>query len=504
MNNVSMRLPKQFLLAQMPFTELPDWRHIEYLGWWLSLAPEVPLIKIQDCNGSTIGLIIGWCIWRGRLLQEGDTIRSLEQTEGIAKEYEEWGGRFVYFLEHKKQLAAITDAAGMMSLVYSEEKRILASTPAVMQRFGTLEHDEKMCRAFSGGKPEKWFPFGITPYRGVRRLLPNHRLTLQDWRNERFFPRPDGEGLRGDPQVDIDSVARSIAQWVRENIKALVEAGHNVAHLTGGFDSRMVLAASRDYVPDMRFQTVSMPDKRVRLDCHIAAGIARKFDLDYRALQFLPPSEPEVSEWLQRTGHCIEDTVAAFCTTARVYNSHCHEITGTCGEAMRVPYWYSGDDQRQSLNAREFMHRFEIVENEITRKLTDEWLAALPPGTSVGNALDIAYVEQRVACWAGPSMFGHDIALPSISPFSSARYYRAILSIPESLRARNLLAPAFVNHLWPELLKIPVNRAGGLAKLRFLSQEIRLILPVEARDHIKRFLQLFQNTGHGSLKKFRS
>ena len=497
-----MRLPKQYLLAKKPFYDLPDWRQFQYLGWWLSLAPEIPLIKVCNSNGDTVGLLIGWLIFRGRLLQDGDTISSAKQTDGVAQEYDELSGRFVYFFQFRNKLATITDAGGMMSLVYDAKRAMLASTPAMIQQFEKLERDEKLCRAFAGGKAEKWLPFGITPYCGVRRLLPNHRLTLANWREERIFPRANGDGVCGSQQNDLESVVRFIAGRVGDNIDALVNAGHNVAHLTGGYDSRMVLAAARKSLRSMRFQTVSVADVRTQLDCHIAAGLARKFGLNYRLLDFIPPSETEVEQWLQRTGYCVEDTVAAFCTTARVHNSHCHEITGTCGEAMRAPYWYSGDDQRKTLSASEFLRRFEVVENPVTLAFTEQWLAELPPGISVGNTLDIAYVEQRVACWAGPSMFGHDIPYPSISPFNNFGYYKAILSLPEELRARNLLCPAFFNHLWPELLQTPFNRAGGLAKLRFLSQELRLMLPIELRDHIKRLLQRLRGGESGALKKF--
>ncbi|WP_226666455.1 hypothetical protein [Microbulbifer aggregans] len=496
-----MQLPKQFLLAKTPRAELPGWRKMEYLDWWLSLAPEVPLIRVRNSSGCDIGLLLGWVLWRGRLLADGDTVESSAQKQGLPEEYDEYGGRFIFLFPHNGDLAAVTDPGGLMSLVYSAERGIAASTPAAMQLLGELQWDEKIRQAFSGGKREQWYSFGATPYAGVQRLMPNHRLTLSDFRSTRFFPLPEGDGLRGNPEIDTQSVAKSIAQCLRTNVKALVDAGHNVAHLTGGFDSRMVLAASRDFRTKMRFQTVAVDDPRTRLDCHIAAQIAREFSLEYRKLPFVPPAEGEIEQWLARTGGCIEDTVASFCTTARVYNSYCHEITGTCGESMRTAYWYSGDEQKETLSARELMRRCEFVENEVTENLAKQWLASLPSGISVGNALDIAYVELRLGCWAGPSMYGHDIALPSISPFNCGRYYKALLSLPEPLRAQNRLCHLLIQYLWPELLRFPINRARGLAKLLFLQQEIRLMLPAELRDHIKRLLHGLRGRDREVLEK---
>ncbi|WGL18232.1 hypothetical protein PVT68_08035 [Microbulbifer bruguierae] len=500
-----MQLPKQFLLAKAPLTGFPSWRKIPLFDWWLSLAPEVPLVRVRNKNGRETGLLFGWILWRGRLLKNGDVIqwREPEQDNGLAAEYDELGGRFVYLFKCRNQLSAVTDPGGLMSLVFSTEGSMAASSPAVIRLVEELDENARITRAFSCAVRELWYPFGVTPYTGIQRLLPNHRLNLSDRCSIRYFPQPQGEGLHGNPQVDVESIAVNIAQWVRGNVRALVESGHNVAHLTGGFDSRMVLAASREFLPEMRFQTISMRDSRTRLDCHIAARIARQFGLDYRQLPFVAPADCEIEQWLERTGHCIKDTVAALCASARVYNTHCHEITGTCGEAMRTPYWYNGDEKRQSLSPREFLHRLEINENEVTVQLSREWLASLPSGMSVGNILDIAYTELRLGCWAGPSMYGHEIALPSISPFNSLRYYKALLSLPETERARQQLCRAVVNTLWPELLRYPFNRAHGLAKLRFLQQELRLMLPVKLRDHIKRQIRALGNGDSDLLEKLR-
>ncbi|AQQ68731.1 hypothetical protein Mag101_14640 [Microbulbifer agarilyticus] len=503
----TMHLPKQYLIAKQPVSALSGWRSIEYLGWCLSLAKEVPLITVEDLDGNLVGRIIGWVIWQGKLLQDGDVIQSTNQTDGVAVEYDAFCGRFVYLYALHQQLAAITDAGGMMSLVYSAELDAAAATPAALQMIQELEFDQITFDALTAGAPKKWLPFGVTPYHGVARLLPNHRLTLRDWRVERIYPYPVSASDRNinvkdsvdsiHPSTpyssaapidgsDIDNVTGMIAGWVKQNIAALVHAGHNVAHLTGGVDSRMILAASRDLCDQMRFQTVSADDVGTRLDNHIAGRIARKFGLNYSTVQFQQPTDEEVHAWRQRTGHCVEDAVTQLCTTARMHNNHCHEMTGTCGEALKSPYWYPGDENLATLTTQGLLRRFEFPENDVTTRLAEAWIAEFPAVISAGNLLDLAYIELRLGCWAGPSMFGHDIPFPSISPFNSARYYRAILSVSEKVRAQGDLIPAVYRHLWPELLDTPFNRATGLAKLLFLSEEIRRMLPVEFKDQIKR------------------
>ncbi|MBY6212897.1 asparagine synthetase B family protein [Microbulbifer agarilyticus] len=492
----AMHLPKQYLIARQPISELSGWRNVEYLGWCLSLSKEVPLISVENLEGELIGRIIGWVIWQGKLLQDGDTIQSTNQADGIAVEYEAFCGRFVYLYPLQRQLAAITDAGGMMSLVFSTDLEAAASTPAALQMIQELHFDQVTFDALTAGRPKKWLPFGVTPYHGVKRLLPNHRLTLSDWNIERTYPHlanVDGKHIESSLShtpssdgFDVENVTGLLAGWVKQNVKALVNAGHNVAHLTGGVDSRMILAASRELSEQMRFQTVSADDAGTRLDNHIAGRIARKFGLNYSTLPFEQPTDADIQAWRQRTGYCVEDAVTQLCTTARIHNNHCHEMTGTCGEALKSPYWYPSDEDLSTLTTQGLLRRFEFPENDITRKLADAWIGEFPANISAGNLLDFAYVELRLGCWAGPSMFGHDVPFPSISPFNSARYYRAILAIPEKTRARGDLIPAVYRHLWPELLDTPFNRASGFAKLLFLSEEIRRMLPVEFKDQIKR------------------
>ncbi|WP_193163697.1 hypothetical protein [Microbulbifer hainanensis] len=493
---------KQFILARQPL-DLPGWRQIGCRDWWLSLAGNVPLVTLRDTAGAELGYLVGWVIFRGRLLADGDSITSRQQTDGMIDEYDELGGRFVYFVTHGSELAVLTDAAALMPVVYNADQQLLASTPSIMSLLEPQQWDESVKRTFLGGKGEVWYPFGVTPYVGVRRLLPNHRLDLGSWNAERLFPLAAGPGLRGDASCNVEEAVARIAKLLNDNLYALVNQGHDVIHLTGGFDSRMVLAAASNIRNRVQLQTVKLDGDPNRLDCHIASKLARRFSLRHRLIPFVRPTVEEVEAWLQRSGYCVEDVVTTMCATARVHDQKRHEITGTCGEALRAPYWYAGDEHCEDLTIVELLQRFEIVVNDETKRLCKGWLDGLPAGMSVGNLLDLAYVELRVACWAGPSLYGHDILLPSISPFSSGAYYKTILSVPEPQRINNNLARMLVSNLWPELLPIPVNRAQGLDKLRFIRQEIRRTIPIEIRDRIKRLLQSLRVEG-SPLEKYQS
>ncbi|GAA5525531.1 hypothetical protein Maes01_02101 [Microbulbifer aestuariivivens] len=484
-----MNYPKQFALASRPLKELPGWKHTQLDCWWLSVAREVPVIKVVGEQGQLLSVVIGWSILRGRLLQDGESITSRCVEDGAPDCYNEICGRFICFSFTGGDVLVRTDPGGLLGLVYNSGQQILASSPAILELLAPQREDPEVRRALSGGKGEVWYPMGVTPYVGVQRLLPNHALALGNWSVQRVFPLPGGRGRRSDPGCNPQESIARIGEILKANVKALVDDGHFIAHLTGGRDSRMILAASRDWHQQMQFQIIAMDQYYCQLDCQIAADIAEQFDLNFRQLPFLKPSSEEVTGWLQRVGGCVEDTVAALCKTVRVNDSNSHEITGTCGEALRAPYWYPGDDVLTALTAEGLLNRMDIVINPYTLALADKWLAGMPADMSAGNILDLAYSEIRAACWAGPTVYGHEQLLPSISPFNCGDYYREILDLPETFRLGKKAVPAVVAYLWPELAAIPYNRARGLGKLRFIRQEIRLALPIELRDWMKRTLQ---------------
>lgn len=484
-----MDYPKQFSLASRPLNQLSGWKHCQLRDWWLSVARDVPVLKVFDERGEFLSLIIGWVICRGRLMHDGDSITARMIEHGAPDIFDELCGRFVCFSIQGEEVLVRTDPAAMMGVVYNPGQQILASSPTILSHFEEQQPDPEVRGALAGGRGEVWFPLCLTPYLGVRRLLPNHALALNSWTVKRVFPLPGGTGRHGDPGLEPEKAIARLGDILRTNIKALLDDGHRIAQLTGGRDSRIVLAASREWHQQMQFQTVVLDQYSCRLDCHIAADIAERFDLNYRQLPFIKPSKEELAGWLHRVGHCVEDTVASMCTTARVHDSQSHELTGTCGEALRAPYWYSSDADLHSLSAESLLNRMGLTINPFTVGLAEKWLAGLPEGMSVGNVLEFAYAEIRAAGWAGPTLYGHELSLPSISPFNCGQYYREILAIPESYRGDKKVIPALMDYLWPELGQIPFNRARGLAKLRFLRQEIRLAMPIHLRDKIKRLIQ---------------
>lgn len=494
-----MVLPKQFLISADAKAPFLDWQQKQVCGRYLAYAPELSLIVVTDGQQVITGYLLGWVIYQGRLLADGDRIVAEVEPARVGSDFDELCGRFIYLYESAGALCVVTDAGGLLPLVFSKRLGLAASSPAVLAQVATLTENRPARQRFSREGGPQWFPFATTPYEGVTRLLPNHRLSLGTWQCERIYPvfSATGTGVEGSLPAASDGEANSgvlvsaIATAVRTNMRALVHAGHNCAHLTAGCDSRMVLAAAHGLQGDMEFHTVDAGDAVSGLDSHTAVRLAEKFQFRQRPIPFIEPTVEQRRSWLARTGHCIDDAVSRLTATVERYESDRHVITGTCGEVARAYYWHAGDSRQQGISVDELLVRMKITPDDFIRGLAQQWLAPLErlPRSTI---LDLAYIEQRLGCWAGPAVYGHRVPYPSLSPFNSRGIYTAILALPAPYREQGRFVQDFIGQLWPELLQLPFNRASGLARLRFLRAELRALLPSGLRIAllaIKRWLR---------------
>lgn len=492
-----MEYPKQYLLSTTPTSPFEDWRKREFGPWWLHHAPDLPLIRVEDALGNEIGLLFGWVIFRGCLLADGETLSSQHQCEGVANEYDELAGRFNYLYLFRDEFFLLTDASGLLSPVYSAECQALASTPTLLRQVASLQRDEAVWAAFSEGQSQVWYPFGLTPFSGVRRVLPNHRLSLSSWEVRRVFPAPPQVLAYRRQRNEVLQAVMEIAESIKANVDALIDAGNHLVNLTAGHDTRMVLAACRPYLTKCQFQTVAVDSHRAKLDGHVASELARRFELKYRQLPVVKPSIQELDEWQQRIGECVTDRSAQLCATAKRYGRYMHEIDSAGGELCRGARWLAGDDSKQNISAIELLHRLGIDSCEITINAAQSWLDELQ-GYTVGDTLDLAYIELHLGCRAGPSIYGHPVSFPPLSPFSSHFIFQRLIMLPTSYRISGQFVRDYLNLLWPELQRVPFNRAAGLARLKYSKVEIPWFEPATCSKLLQFIRQCRLGTGSKS------
>lgn len=474
-------LPKQWIVSPAPLPAPVAGRANGFAGFHLAAAEGVPILRLLDAAGQDAGRLIGWAI-HGEALHRQDAELRLAAGQGPEDLFATLGGRFVMLWRGADGRALLReDSAGSLPAIFVPKAGIVASTVTLIDQLHPLAVDAEGEAIFAFPARRGFLPFGLTPRQGAHRLMPNHVLDLSTMQAARVWP---GAAFAARPPMTEAQVADGVAETaaiLRRHMAAILKQGETVLYLSGGQDSRIVLAAARGMAGGLRAETLGDAGT---LDVHVAAQVARAAGIPHRAVTVLPVSEEEVAAWLARSGRMMYDPVTRLSATARAIHTANHPLAGTGAEITRASNWGAEDMDLPALDLPRLLARIRIPDLPVIRRAGQAWLDGLPP-MDAAMAIDLSKIEQIHGCWSGAEVYGHPLPFPTINPFSGQRLNEIALAMPRDYRLENRAFADLVGSMWPDLLAVPVNRAEGLARLRFWKAEAKRMLPVGLKRRIR-------------------
>lgn len=467
--------PKQYILSEKA-PRIPGAKTAHFAGWTIASAPHVPLCPLLSA-GRQIGLLVGWLVHEGQFIQT-DTPLDLGP-DAAPLTTRRASGRYAFLWQGKAGLEFHLDTAGLLPAVLDRTNRRVGATPAILSTEGPIAPDPEIWPVFDFPKHRGFYPFGLTPWRGIERLMPNHALMLADFSVRRIWPIA-GEPLE-DSIADPQAALADAAVKVRETVEAILRAGRSALYLSGGHDSRMVLAAAHRMPEQLMCETVGKP---ADFDVFIARTVCRSVGLHHDVLEPVKPTDAEVAGWLDRTGWCILDPVTYHVATAKRHDRGFHPMTGTCAEILRASNWDPEDLGQADLPLDILLARLRLPPVPAFTKAAQRWLEELPAMRRTA-ALDVAKIEMIHGCWAATSVYGHDIVHPSLHPMNDGLVYDIAMGLPETYKMANTAYRDFIAPLWPELLQTPANKVSGLNQLRFPKMVAKKAVPKTLLRRIK-------------------
>ncbi len=252
---------------------------------------------------------------------------------------------------------------------------------------------------------------GVTcPHSGSRRILPNSWLGLD--RGTILYRDVTRTGAPCSPE----EVARRLTTIVR----GLAAARPNLQlGLSGGRDSRLVLAAAIKSGVPFKSYSYTPPDTPAMVDAVLANEVAASVGVAHKVWELPRRLSPEITRTLEREQIRVRPTVK-ICEVehrhrARDGSSPLYLI-GNGGEFLRDHY----EGLASARMARHYARLLERQGDPLLRELFDEWWRetyARRPGAF--RWLDQYYWEQRLGVWGALGFSEHDAASDQISPFSS-------------------------------------------------------------------------------------
>ncbi len=469
------RFTRQFLIFETGYEHLPaipeNFKRHQGQRITVAACPTQPVIPLIDAAGQAVGFVLGQPveIAQARLLKDQVTLDTLDGAgvdQAIEALYQRLGGPFLIVLDGYGIARTYLDACGSMSLVYDPDTRIAAATA------GLLLDDEAYAVRFDHAHYDHlnilrdgWFPAGLTAHAGIKRQLVNHCLDLDAFTQTRHWPTGPIE-MADDPAAAIGEICRTS----RAIIGAFHAEGDLAFGLTAGNETRMLLAICRDMAGELTFTTVDHPANA--LDVVRAKEIAARFGLRHSLLPVQFASERDAMQWHARSGHCIGGPNMRRHATVLPLAEARAFVGGLGGEIGRGFFWRPGDGPDTEISADTIVARFGMPPSSEVHAAVEEWQRSV---TSFDPflALDLAYMELRMGCWA----FAQAYTLPevqNIHPLISRPAFTAMLSLPPEWRRENRMPREAIAQTWPDLLALPFNRYGDYRDtLNTVSRAIR-------------------------------
>jgi hypothetical protein len=228
------------------------------------------------------------------------------------------------------------------------------------------------------------------------------------------------------------------------------------ALVTAGWDSRVVLAASRGLQSELAFFTFNLGStKTADADLAIPARLLPRLGKTHKVMNVPETMDPELKNLYMMNvagAHDCWGTTAE--TLFRNLRPDQVRVTGSGSEAVRQqlrPYYF-GDVTAETLAS------FAWTKEQFAVKEFDRWLADMPKNIGF-NLLDLFYWEQKCGQWLAVGQTEWDWVGESFAPFNCRSLLATLLSTDVAYRVEPHyeLYRALLKELWPEVLSEPVN-----------------------------------------------
>ena len=464
-------LVRQFIISPTKSFMPAPWPIREKAGFYLATHPSLPVLDTFTDDGAHIGYLMGWPITpEGVVGRDSYSLRVSKhelfsltpsgETRGEESLYA-LAGRWVFALLTDESCRLYLDPCGSQAAVYTPLLQIASATTALIPRTAETDYDDALVALMDIPNKDRWFPFGLTPRRSCRRLLPNHYLDLKKWTAHRHWPTASLS-----ENANTGEAVSTVANSVKLTIHATLADRPVQCSITAGLDTRMFLACARSELHRIQFHTREDYSWSAQRDVYVAKHIARRFGLNHQLVPKAVTPEAELDRWLERTGRCVAGNAWLSAVMIDSFQDENFILTGIAGAIARAYYWRDGDTPSTKVTVPLLIGRTRLLPlNDDILEAGERWLAELP----VIDALltfDLFYQEQRVACYSSPSRYGYTSAAVMMYPLAHRASIEAMLRLPADYKRREQLHKDIITQEWPELLSVPLNEDIGWPRVK--------------------------------------
>ena len=369
-----------------------------------------------------------------------------------------YAGRWILIYTNKNVTKLLHDPAGLRQIFYAKHNSEVwcSAQPHILAKLLDKEkRDNKELMSFLKSpafKLNERCMIGVESlYEDIYHLLPNHDLDLVDSTSTRYWPTEKIKKLSIDEAIDQSS------QILKELVKAANNRHKIVQIITAGWDTRVLLAASRSFKNKNYYfvqQLPHMDDNHE--DIAIPKQIASNNNLNFNVI--------DCSKYSNRFDKI--NTKNVFMVQSDKKKLQYFNYFSKFGKKMIIsgnvsPLIKELHPQVDKVTAKNLARLLHFHNSKYAVKAISKWLDQTidyPQNYDI-NIEKLFYWEMRFGTWAPMFNSELDIAVEEFSPYNCRNLLKVTLSTPSELRTNptQILYGKIINKLWPELLELPIN-----------------------------------------------
>ena len=498
---------RQFLLGPEFADSFPSWKRVSLRDdLRLTVHPDLRVTRARDEARSVT--LLGYALDSSdpdatdaaivagllEILASGGDVSELIRSS------DRLGGRWVVIADDGSDVVLFHDALGLRQVFFTSPEYFspmwCASQPSLLAEVLRLSPGETetvyMRSDVYREDAEAVWPGDTCAFREVRHLLPNHRLSIRTGTCSRYWP----EGSIGSADLEdaVDRVCRMLT--------ALIEGASRRFPLalasTAGWDTRLILAASRAVAGGMWCYTLLRPENRA--DVTGTPRLLSRVGLPHRMIPFPERMHPKFEELYKRSVTEAHEFWGRMAQALLVsYPPASVSVTGNAAEVTRQYFELPTDREvtprdLASLTSSMAPDPERLEDDPYVVGVWKKWLAGIDDLHGV-RLSDLFYWEHRGGNFAAMGESEWDIVQEAFTPVDCRLLLTTMLSVDESEREYGdpRLYRVAIRRLWPELLKEPINEPyeGPLTGLFRIARGLQLnrMLPRRLRERARRLLQ---------------
>lgn len=378
--------------------------------------------------------------------------------EEIVKATNRYAGRWILIYTNNNEIKLLHDPAGLRQIFYCNNNSEIwcSAQPHILaELLGKRKRQDKDLLSFLESPAfdlnERCMIGAASLYEDIYHLLPNHDLNLADCSSTRYWP------IKKLNKLSIDKVINQSSQILIELVKA-ANHRHKIAQIiTAGWDTRVLLSASRSIknknyyfvqqLPHMddNHEDIVIPKQlassnNLNFNIFDCSEYNNEFDKINTKNVFMVQSDKKKLQYFNYFTMFSDEMVISGNVSPLIKELHPRVDKVTANNLARLLHFHNSK------------YAVKVISNWLEQSIDCSQKCKI-------NIEKLFYWEMRFGTWAPMFNSELDIAVEEFSPYNCRNLLNAMLSTPSGLRTspNQILYSRIINKLWTELLELPIN-----------------------------------------------